>query len=84
MNRKNFIKKSALITGAGLILPGHTTLQNGANILGANDIINIGAIGINGMGWADTKALLKIPGVKLTAICDVDQNVLDKREAEMK
>lgn len=84
MNRKNFFKKSALITGAGLILPGYTTLQNGANVLGANDIINIGAIGINGMGWADTKALLKIPGVKLTAICDVDQNVLDKREAEMK
>lgn len=84
MNRKNFIKKSALITGTGLILPGYTTLQNGANILGANDIINIGAIGINGMGWADTKALLKIPGVKLTAICDVDQNVLDKREGEMK
>ena len=84
MNRKNFIKQSALMTGAGLVLPGYTSLQKGSTILGANDTINIGAIGINGMGWADTKALLKIPGVKLTAICDVDQNVLDKRKAEMK
>ena len=64
MNRKNFIKQSALMTGAGLVLPGYTSLQKGSTILGANDTINIGAIGINGMGWADTKALLKIPGVK--------------------
>jgi len=84
MNRKNFIKQSALITGAGLVLPGYTSLQKGSKILGSNDTINIGAIGINGMGWSDTKALLKISGVRLTAICDVDQNVLDKRKAEMK
>ena len=84
MNRKNFIKQSALMMGAGLVLPGFTSLQKGSKILGSNDTINIGAIGINGMGWADTKALLKISGVRLTAICDVDQNVLDKRKAEMK
>jgi len=51
MNRKNFIKQSALITGAGLVLPGYTSLQKGSKILGSNDTINIGAIGINGMGW---------------------------------
>ena len=83
MNRKKFIQQSAIITGAGIVLPGFTTLSKGSNILGANDTINIGAIGINGMGWSDTKALLKIPGVSLVAICDVDQNVLEKRKAEM-
>lgn len=83
MDRKNFIKQSALMTGAGLVLPGFTSLQKGSTILGANDTLRIGAIGINGMGWADTKALLKLPKVQLTAICDVDQNVLDKRKAEM-
>ena len=83
MNRKNFIKQSALMTGAGLVFPGYKSILKGAKILGANDTINIGAIGINGMGWSDTKSLLKIPGVQLTAICDVDQNVLNKRKAEM-
>ena len=83
MNRKNFIKQSALMTGAGLVLPGYKSILKGAKILGANDTINIGAIGINGMGWSDTKSLLKIPNVQLTAICDVDQNVLNKREAEI-
>ncbi len=64
MNRKNFIKQSALMTGAGLVLPGYKSILKGAKILGANDTINIGAIGINGMGWSDTKSLLKIPGVQ--------------------
>ena len=45
--------------------------------------INIAAIGINGMGWSDTKAALKVPGVNLVALCDVDKNVLDKRVKEL-
>ena len=83
MNRKKFIQQSAMITGAGFVLPGFTTLHKGSTLMGANDTIRIGAIGINGMGWSDTKALLKVPGVQLSAICDVDQNVLDKRKSEM-
>ena len=83
MNRKKFIQQSAMITGAGFVLPGFTTLHKGYTLMGANDTIRIGAIGINGMGWSDTKALLKVPGVQLSAICDVDQNVLDKRKSEM-
>ncbi len=35
------------------------------------------------LGWADTKALLKVPNVELVAICDVDQNVLEKRKTEL-
>ena len=41
-------------------------------VTGANDQINIGVIGINGMGWADLKAALKVPGVNLIALCDSD------------
>ena len=47
--------------------------------MSAADHINIGAIGINGMGWADLSAALKLPGVNVVALCDVDKNVLDKR-----
>ena len=47
--------------------------------LSPSDRINIGAVGINGMGWADLSSALKIPGVNVVALCDVDQNVLDKR-----
>ena len=48
-----------------------------------SDQLNIGAIGLNGMGWADVTAALKVPGVNLVAICDVDSNVLDKSMADL-
>ena len=43
----------------------------------------LGVIGIKGMGWADLTAILKVPGVNLVALCDVDKNVLDKRMGEL-
>ena len=35
------------------------------------------------MGWANVKAALKVPGVNLVAVCDVDRNVIDKRLGEL-
>jgi predicted dehydrogenase len=45
--------------------------------------INIGVIGINGMGWSDLTAASKIPGVNIVALCDVDKNVIDKRMGDL-
>ena len=45
----------------------------------ASDQINIGAIGINGMGWGNTLKALEVPGVNLVAVCDVDENVIKRR-----
>jgi predicted dehydrogenase len=83
MKRKEFIKQSVLIAGAGMTYPTYASLLNRSAIIGANDRLRFGAIGINGMGWADTKALLKVLNVELVAICDVDQNVLEKRKTEL-
>ena len=35
------------------------------------------------MGWSNVQAALKVPGVNLIAICDVDKNVMDKRMNEL-
>jgi predicted dehydrogenase len=35
------------------------------------------------MGWANVTAALKVPGVSVSALCDVDKNVLDKRMGEL-
>lgn len=53
------------------------------NKIAPSDQLNIGAIGINGMGWANVSSALKIPGVNLVAICDVDQNVIDRRKKDL-
>jgi len=80
--RKFLTQVSALTAGAAL----SSSFGNNAFAILKNkpsDQINVGAIGIKGMGWADLRATLKMPGVKLTALCDVDKNVLDQRMGEL-
>lgn len=86
LNRRNFIGQTATALGTSVLL---SAIDNPAYALfhktiGASDQINIGVIGINGMGWSDLQAALKVPGVNLVALCDSDANVLDKRMAELK
>ena len=35
------------------------------------------------MGWSNVTAALKVPGVKLVAVCDIDTNVIQKRLKEL-
>ncbi len=84
-NRRRFIHQTSSLIGGATLL---SALDNQAfaifkNRFPAADQINIGAIGINGMGWANTTSALKQPGVNLVALCDVDKNVLDKRMADL-
>jgi predicted dehydrogenase len=82
--RRNFIIKSTQAV-AGLGLSMATPLEVFANrkMISANDKIGVGVIGINGMGWANLKSMMKIPETQVLAICDVDENVLSKRKAEL-
>lgn len=84
MNRRSFIHSSSMyLAGAGLAATLPLDLFAKKKLLSPNDKINIAAIGINGMGWADVLALLKVPEVQCIALCDVDKSVLDKRAAEL-
>jgi predicted dehydrogenase len=80
-DRRRFLQTSAaLISGASLF----SSFDNKAfaiikNKISPNDQLNIGAIGINGMGWSNLVTALKVPGINVVALCDVDKNVLDKR-----
>lgn len=82
--RRNFLQQSSALAGGALLLPsfGIQPFSFSKRVTPA-DQINIGAIGINGMGWADLQAALKQPGVNVVALCDVDKNVLDKRMKEL-
>ncbi|HEX5667401.1 MAG TPA: twin-arginine translocation signal domain-containing protein, partial [Chitinophagaceae bacterium] len=85
-SRRHFIRNSTtLAAGVGLIsgLP-QESLAFIRKRISPNDKIGVGAIGINGMGWADLSAMLRSnPDTECVAICDVDNNVLDKRGAEL-
>src|SRR6202012_1945188 len=83
-NRRHFLQQSAALTGGVFLLSsfGSNPFVSGRRVW-PSDQINVGAIGINGMGWADLTAALKQPGVNVVALCDVDKNVLDKRMKEL-
>jgi predicted dehydrogenase len=80
MKRRNFIHKAGAAMAGSMFLPAiHTGAFGGFS---ANDKINIGVIGCNGMGWSNTSSLLKMADVDLIGICDVDNNVIQKRLAD--
>lgn len=84
-HRRKFLQQTAaLVTGATVLSSFDSrTFSIFRNRISPADQLNVGAIGINGMGWANVNAALKVPGVNLVAICDVDKNVLDKRKADL-
>src|SRR5665647_2628860 len=80
-SRRGFIKKLATSTAAVAVgtnvLAASAAENNTAHFQihkrqfsAINDNINIALIGAGGMGTQDTLTALKVPGVKLVAVCD--------------
>jgi predicted dehydrogenase len=85
MERRTFLNQATTVTAGAAIM---SALPKGlfaipGKKLSAGDTINIGAIGLNGMGWGDLTFMIQHPGVRCIALCDVDSNVLSKRVAEL-
>lgn len=79
-SRRDFIRSASTLMAAAAM---PSALYGLPRVVAPSDRLNVAAIGINGMGWADLTALLKNPEVQCVALCDVDKNVLDKRVAEL-
>ncbi|HEX7362000.1 MAG TPA: Gfo/Idh/MocA family oxidoreductase [Bryobacteraceae bacterium] len=71
-------RRTFLTTGAAAL----ATAASAKKVLGANDRIRVAVIGLRGRGWSHIRAYHSIPGVELTTLCDVDENVLRKRLAD--
>ncbi len=71
ITRRETLKKAA----AFMILPAGL-----ARGYAANEKLNIGVIGIGGIGWTNVAALDKL-GENIAALCDVDSGILEKRGA---
>ena len=63
--RREFIKKSGAAAGAALLA------TTPARVLGANDRVRIGMIGVGGRGQDLLKQVLALPNVQLVAIADI-------------
>lgn len=76
MNRKDFLKTSAIFAASTMYSSSHAFAL-------ADEKIRVGLIGVNGMGWSNLNAILKDKRVVCTALCDIDENVLQKRTDEL-
>ncbi len=76
--RRSFLKSSLLATAA-VSLPAR--LRAAAE--GANGDIRVAVIGFNGRGQEHLKSYLKLKGVRVAALCDVDSSVLSKGVAQV-
>ena len=75
--RRDFLRRAT--AGAGLAFPA---LRLGA--AGSNQDIRLAVIGLGGKGRGHTRMLLKFPGARLTALCDVDPQRLAEQVAAAK
>src|SRR5947209_3630778 len=71
ITRRSFLKSSAL-TAATLSLPARSWAQ----VADSNSDIRVAVIGFHGQGDSHISSLLKAKGARITALCDVDQEVM--------
>jgi predicted dehydrogenase len=86
LSRRQFLGTSAMgvALGAGAFSAASPALlakQPGS--AGPNGDIRVACIGLHGKGQHHMAGLRAVPGVKLTALCDIDQSVLEARTAAL-
>ncbi|MCS1408565.1 MAG: Inositol 2-dehydrogenase [Verrucomicrobia subdivision 3 bacterium] len=77
ISRRSFVKSSI---GAGF---GLALAHPNSKVLGANDDIRVAVVGINGRGGSHIGGFREIPGVRVAALCDIDDYVIRRRIAEL-
>jgi predicted dehydrogenase len=77
--RRTFLT-SSILTAAAVSLPARLY----AAAEGANSDIRLAVVGFNGRGENHISELRNIKGTRITALCDADENVLNKGVAQMK
>lgn len=77
--RRTFLRQTALAAGAMAF-----SARSRAQVAGANNDIRLAVIGFHGRGKDHIKELLKLKGARITALCDVDSEVLNPGVAGLK
>lgn len=77
-SRRAFLKTTA-VAAAGYWLAPRVYAQ----AAGAHETIRVAVVGINGRGASHISEFNKLPGVRVTALCDVDLKVLESRAQKL-
>jgi len=64
-------------------LTGISFITEPQRVFGANDRVRIGVCGLRGQGFAHIEEYARIANVETAAVCDVDENIMQGRLADM-
>src|SRR5881296_3926598 len=76
VSRRDFLTVTAGAAAGFMIVPRHVL---GRGFQAPSDLVNLAAVGINGQGAANTRAVMS---QNVVAICDVDDALLDAKLAQ--
>jgi predicted dehydrogenase len=76
VNRRDFLRAATVAAVAPMIVPRHVIA--GSQATPPSNRITIGHIGVGRMGGGHVRGFLKIPDVRVMAICDIREETLDK------
>src|SRR5437899_3310054 len=62
---------------------GAAVAASATRVMGANDRINVGLIGIGGRGTAHLNSYVKIPDCQVAALCDVNQAARERAQTRL-
>ena len=73
LNRRSFLKSTAF-TAAAFSLPARSWAQ----VAGSNSDVRVAVVGFGGRGQSHIGSCSKLDGVRITALCDADETILNK------
>ncbi len=82
MNRRDFLKKTT--KGVAGVAAGVAAIRTNWAGYSANDEIGMAVIGVNGRGGHHAKVWVGMKGVRVVALCDPDEKVLNLRGRSVK
>ena len=80
MNRRNFLQKSAFTAaGLGMAPLFGSSYQSIYGQTAPSNKVKVGLIGCRSQGWSNLNTFLQYPEVECIALCDIDDEWLNKR-----
>lgn len=78
MTRRKFVELSAASAAAFTILPRH--VLGGKNYIAPSDQVTLAHIGVGTEGTREMLDLLKVPQIRIVAVCDPNKNAIGYRD----
>lgn len=84
ISRREFVQKTLAAGAAVSFSSALSGCGTSSRILGANDSVRVAVAGIRSKGSDHIEQFRKIPGVRVTALCDPDSDILAREAAKFK